>query len=305
MVYKSDIRKVSRVSEAAEFPQVILIDNFNGCNLRCSICDHKNMQNYRRIQIMDIGLYKKIIDEIAVIKPDARVWEIFFGDPFLCKDMAARIRYAKDKGLKDVVLNTNGVLMTVERAKPFIQAGLDAIYVGMDAATGETYSKIRVGGDFDKTVQNVLDYRDLLKKYGNGRQKLFVQFVISDVNEHEADDFKDFWVRQGVNVKIRPKLSWAGLIEATNLRDNKEINRRPCYWLMRVINICADGEVALCSVDVHCKVKCGNVMNKTIKEIWNERLKEYRAMHNEARFDELPEICLKCMDWQSTYADFY
>jgi len=304
MGYKSNISKADRTQEAVDFPEVILIDNCNACNLRCSMCDHKNMKEYRKVQIMDLGLYKELIDEIAIENPNARVWEIFFGEPFMCRDMAKRIRYAKERGLNDVVLNSNGVMMSEKRAQAVIQAGLDAMYVGVDASTAQTYDKIRVGGDFKKAVDNVLVYRDLLAKHGNGKQKLFVQFVVSDINEHEVKEFEDFWKKRGVNIKIRPKVSWAGLVEATNLSRNEEVSRKPCYWLMRTINICADGQVALCSVDVHCRVRCGDVNTHTIKEIWQGALKKYRSMHNDGRFDQLPDMCRECSDWQSGYAEF-
>jgi radical SAM protein with 4Fe4S-binding SPASM domain len=304
MGYKSDITKADRTQEATEFPRVVLIDNCNACNLRCSMCDHQNMPEYRKTQLMDIALYHKIIDEIALENPQARVWEIFFGDPFMCFDMASRIRYAKEKGLQDVVLNSNGVRMTKTRAQAVIEAGLDAMYVGVDAATQKTYDRIRVGGDFTKAVHNVLQYRDLLEQFGHGAQKLFVQFVVSDINQHEVDDFIAFWKKAGITVKIRPKVSWAGLVEANNLQANENLARKPCYWLMQTINICADGEVALCSVDVHCQVKCGNVKDHPLKEIWQGRLKTCRDLHQESRFGELPELCKNCRDWQSGYAEF-
>ncbi len=302
-MFKSQRTKANRISEAVRFPEVILIDNCNACNLRCSMCDHRNMKRYRRIQIMEMGLYKRLIDEIAAENPGARVWEIFFGEPFICRDMPKRVRYAKEKGLKDVVLNSNGVLMTRERAKAIIQAGLDTMYVGIDAATEGTYNKIRVGGKFSRAVENVLQYRDLLVRYGNGQQKLFVQFVVSDINESEVKDFERFWIEKGVNVKIRPKVSWAGLVDATNLQENDQVARKPCYWLMQTINICADGQVAFCSVDVHCRVKCGNVNSQSIKEVWQGKLKEYRRMHREGKFDHLPQMCRGCSDWQSAYAE--
>ena len=216
MSYKSDIEKANRIKEAVDFPEVVLLDNFNGCNLSCSMCDHKNIRNYRKIEMLPLALYKRIIDEIAATNPAVRVWEIFFGDPFLIRDIADRVRYAKDKGLTDVVTNTNGVLMTPERSEAVIRAGLDAIYVGVDAATQETYDKIRVGGDYEKTKSNVLRYRDLLKQCGRPEQQIYVQFVLSDINEHEVDAFKQYWTSEGVKVKIRPKISWAGLIEAKN-----------------------------------------------------------------------------------------
>lgn len=305
MSYKSDLEKVTRTVDRDDFPLVLLLDNLNACNLKCSMCDHKNMKKYRRTQRMEIGLYCKIIDEVAERNPSCRVWEIFFGDPFLLKDMPERIQYAKDKGLTDVVLNTNGCLMSAEKSEAVISAGLDAIYVGIDAANEETYNKIRIGGDFRTTVQNVLKYRDVLKTHGNGAQRLYVQFVVSEFNEGEVEEFKSFWVSEGVGVKIRPKVSWGGLIRADNLRPNEEISRKPCYWLMQTMNICADGEATLCSVDVHNKVKCGNVSEMSLAEIWQGRLKELRGMHRAGRWHELPEMCRECRDWQSTYAEFY
>jgi len=303
--YKSNLGKVKRIEEAVDFPKVILLDNTSACNLRCSMCDHRNITKYRKIQMMDMGLYKKIIDEIAVEKPSARIWEIFFGDPFLCRDMPERISYAKDKGCEDVVLNTNGVLMKAEWSRQYIEAGLDAIYVGIDAANKETYEQIRIGGDFEKAVQNVIAYRDLLKNYGKPSQKLFVQFVVSEVNEEEVEVFKRFWNEKEVNVKIRPKISWAGLVKAENLIDNETIQRRPCYWLMQTMNICADGRVALCSVDLHCRVPSGDVTQKSLKEVWKDGvLSKYRNMHSEGRYEELPEMCRLCSDWQSAYADY-
>ncbi|MBW2340813.1 MAG: radical SAM protein [Deltaproteobacteria bacterium] len=304
MTLKSDFGKANRTEEAAAFPAVILIDNCNACNLRCSMCDHKHMKRYRRVQLMDMGLYQKLIDEIARENPQARVWEIFFGDPFMCRDIASRIRYAKEKGLRNVVLNSNGVLMTPERAYAVIEAGLDAMYVGIDAATEETYNKIRVGGNFKRAVENVIQYRNLLAERENDDQKLFVQFVVSDINEHEVDDFKAFWKEEEINVKIRPKVSWAGLVDATNLQNNEQVIRKPCYWLMQTINVCADGRIALCSVDVHCRVNCGDANEQSIRELWQGRLRDYRAMHREGRFDDLPDMCKRCSDWQSGYADF-
>jgi len=304
MTANNDLNKADRSGEAVGFPAVILIDNCNACNLRCSMCDHPNMTKHRKVQIMDMGLYRKLIDEIAVENPSARIWQIFFGDPFMCRDMPERIRYAKQKGLTDVVLNTNGMLMKPEKARAVIEAGLDAMYVGIDAAKADTYEKVRVGGKYETAVANVLAYRDLLNEIGRPDQKLFVQFVVSDINEDQVEDFKAFWTSHGVNVKIRPKVSWAGLVSADNLRENEQVERRPCYWLMRTINICADGRTALCSVDVHCRVPCGDANTNSIKELWQGQLREYRAMHKEGRFSELPEMCRGCRDWQSGYADF-
>ena len=61
MSYISDVGKLICASEAEESPEVILIDNYNGCKLRCSISYHKDMRKHRRIQRMDLELYKEIL----------------------------------------------------------------------------------------------------------------------------------------------------------------------------------------------------------------------------------------------------
>jgi pyruvate-formate lyase-activating enzyme len=298
----NDLSKINRTTESKGFPDVVLLDNFNGCNLTCSMCDHKNAINYRPIHKMDWKLYTKLVDEIAMEKPGCAVWEIFFGEPFLCNDMAKRIEYAKAGGIKKVLLNSNGVFMTEDRAEKVIQAGLDAIYIGIDAFKEETYNRIRIGGDFKKVINNVIRYKELLDNWGKN-QKIFVQFVESEYNSGEVEDFKKFWQEKGIGVKIRPKVSWVGLIQANNLSQDNQTKRVPCYWLMRTINICSDGSVAMCSSDLHCRMKCGDANVSTIKELWNGQLADYRKMHLEGRYDLLHPLCRSCMDWQSTYSE--
>ena len=69
MGYISDISKANRIQEAVNFPEVVLIDNCSACNLRCSMCDHKNIRKYRAIKTMARPLYTKIVDEIAQENP--------------------------------------------------------------------------------------------------------------------------------------------------------------------------------------------------------------------------------------------
>jgi len=288
------MRKLTNID--TEFPKVILIDNFSGCNLKCSICDHKNITRYRKVERMKLTLFSKIINEISDIDKDTRVWMIYFGDPFLCYDMPERIRYAKKEGLTDVVLNTNGVALTTSKAIDYINAGLDTLYVGIDAFLPLTYKKIRVGGDYMLVVRNVLEYRDLLEEYGTGTQKLYVQFVETSLNIGEKDRFCAFWKEFGVAVKVRPMVSWGGLI-ANGIKPLKD--RVPCGWVMDTLPILSDGRVAACATDVHGRLILGNIKNKTIREIWNGSHKLVRKLHYNKYWDKLPRLCKKCTDWNS------
>lgn len=282
------------------FPEVILIDNISYCNLKCFMCPHKNMK--RKPGIMSWDLYKKIIDEIAVENPSARVWITFFGEGLMLRDLDERISYAKRKGLKDVVLNSNGNLLNEKWAERLIKAGLDAMYVGIDAYEKDTYEKIRVKGNLHNVVKGVLKYKELLDKIGTKNQKIFVQFVEMPENEKELESFIKFWNMHNIPVKIRPKVSWAGKVEAKNLKDYEF--RLPCNWAMNTINISDQGKVCMCAVDLNCEVTFGDIKTHSIKKIWNTSLKEFRLKHLEKKWSELPDLCKNCKDWQSSYASY-
>ena len=124
-----------RLQDTGDFPKVILIDTVSYCNLRCSMCVHKEMT--RKKGIMGWDLFTKIIDEIAETDKGVRVWMVFFGEALLLKrrkpSIFDKITYAKKKGLLDVALNSNGNLLDEEAARGVIESGLDAIYIGLDA----------------------------------------------------------------------------------------------------------------------------------------------------------------------------
>jgi radical SAM protein with 4Fe4S-binding SPASM domain len=295
-----------RLEDAGDFPKVILIDTISYCNLRCSMCVHKDMT--RKKGIMPWSLFTKIIDEIAKENRNTRVWMVFFGEALLLKrkkpSIFDMISYAKNKGLTDVVLNSNANLLDLEASEGLIRSGLDAIYIGIDAITPETYAKLRVGGNYQKAVHNTIHLIEVKKLLNSNKPEVFVQFVEMDDNKEEEEDFIDFWKKQGAIVKIRPKVSWAGEINAPNLILNNK-DRWPCHWAMQTMSITDTGKVVTCAVDLDAKFVAGDINKYFIKEIWNGKLKELRVLHKAKSFGGLPNHCRDCKDWQSARSDYY
>ena len=114
-VYQSQLKQ-RRLEDSGAFPKVILVDTVSFCNLKCSMCVHKDMK--RKPGFMSWELFTKIIDEISENDKNARVWLVFFGEPFILKrkkpTIFDMIKYCKEKGLTDVVLNSNANLMDEE-----------------------------------------------------------------------------------------------------------------------------------------------------------------------------------------------
>ena len=291
------------MNENLTFPKVVLIDTVSYCNLRCSMCFHKDMK--RKKGIMEWSLFKKIIDEVSRNDKSTRVWMVFFGEALILKRTKPSIfdmlSYAKRAGLKEVVLNTNGVLLDRESSEKLIDAGLDGIFIGIDAFCEETYEKIRCGGDYRRVVQNVLDLIDVKQKKGADKFKIQVQFVEMEENRRERDAFTQYWLSKGVDVKIRQKLSWAGLSgEAAGGSWDK---RHECYWIMDTMSITDTGDVAICAADPEARFVAGNLARQSIREIWNGKLKEMRELHKKREWEKLPYPCNQCGDWEVSYKD--
>lgn len=303
---REDQIKRGRLEDAGDFPKVVLIDTISYCNLRCSMCVHKEMT--RQKGLMPWELFTKIINEIAETDKNVRVWMVFFGEALIRKKrkptIFEMIAYAKSKGLTDVVMNSNANLLDNEAADRLIESGLDAIYIGIDAFKPETYAKVRVGGNYERTVNNVINLIRLKKEMNSNHPHVYVQFVEMDVNRNEIEDFIKYWTEQGATVKIRPKVSWAGSIDAPNLvLDNKD--RWPCYWAMQSMSITDTGKVVTCAVDLDARFIAGDITSQSLKEVWNGRLKELRKFHINKEFHLLPPVCRDCRDWQSARAEYY
>lgn len=284
------------------FPSVVLVDTTSFCNLRCSMCGHRVMK--RKKGRMSRELFDKVVDEIAEVNPAARLWMVFFGEALILKKVGIydMIAYAKRQGIRDVVLNSNGLLLDEEATARLIEAGLDKIYVGIDAFSSQTYEKLRVGGEYRMVVENVNRALRMIEESPTKKPKLIVQFVEMDQNDKEKKDFIAYWKRQGASVKVRPKVSWAGTVEARNLTATE---RYPCHWVMDCAIVAWDGRVVLCAVDYDGRFVAGDVNRESLQSIWQGSLKGIREMHRNGDWDSLPQICRGCKDWQAARQDTY
>ncbi len=248
---------------------------------------------------MEMSLFRKIIDEIAAEALGTEVWMTYYGEALILKDkIGAMIAYSKRQGLTNVVLNSNAMLLDEKMSAMLIDSGLDRFIVSMDGFTKETYEKIRVGGNYAEVLANTLNFLELLQRRKCVRPKLEMQFSVLEENEHELVDFKRYWNDKGVHVKIRPKASWAGRVEAKNLDPRKE--RVPCKWALNHGAILWNGDLVACGVDSEGLFVAGNVTISTIKEVWNTSHAAFRMTHLEKRWQDLPDVCKHCLDWQTT-----
>ena len=90
--------------------------------------------------------------------------------------------------------NTNGSPITTARSKRILDSCLTRIRFSLDAFTDKTYKKVRVGAiDLDKVKRNIFNFLDLKEKGGYKLPVVGVSFSKLKQNEHELEQFKEYW----------------------------------------------------------------------------------------------------------------
>ena len=103
---------------------------------------------------MTFDLFRKIVDECAELGiTHVRVHN--YGEPFVDRQLVEKVRYAKQKGIQEVGMISNGSLITEEVARGMIEAGLDAINISVDASGKEVFESTRIGLKYDKVIANI------------------------------------------------------------------------------------------------------------------------------------------------------
>ena len=134
--------ELAKKREIRDYPLQVDLEMSSKCNLRCPMCYTTTDEFLEKVpsKYMDIELYKKIIDEIA-----GKVFAVrlsFRGEATLNKNFIEAIKYAKDKGIKEVSTLTHGKKMTGEYLEKVIDAGIDWITFSIDGM-GQDYHEIR------------------------------------------------------------------------------------------------------------------------------------------------------------------
>ena len=174
----NSVYKFKRHKSVLDYPPYLLwIEPTNRCNLACVMCTNvdipKEMRGY-----MEFGLFKKIIDEAKDFVFDINLF--LGGESLLHKEIFQMISYACSKGLK-VCLNTNATLLNDKVSKGLMDAGLDVLTISFDGYEKQIYESIRVKANFDKTLNNIINFLDEKKRKGN--KKPYTVFQVIEFND--------------------------------------------------------------------------------------------------------------------------
>lgn len=177
--------------EAFIGPQVIVLDPFHRCNIKCAHCFVHNPLIRHSPEFldrkMDLQKFKEIVDDAAELRTDRIILQ-GDGEPMLHPDFLEMIAYVRTRGIKPLFF-TNGSLLTREIAEKLMELEVREIYCSLPAGTAETYSKVCLvperDGLFQRTVENMRVLMELKKTSGKQFPRLIMTHVIHSMNFHE------------------------------------------------------------------------------------------------------------------------
>ncbi len=292
--------------EAAElknihsYPIQLDIELNASCNLRCPMCpiSAESPKGKGKSTWFSFELYKEII--VDGVKNGLKALKLnYINEPLIRKDIFKFIEFARKEGVVDIYMSTNGVLMDADMCKKLVRSGLTRIQISIDAINQETYDVLRPGGDFNKVLKNI----DLLlteRESANSVTPLVrVNFVRTELNEHQVDEFINIWKDKvdmvGIQEFIKPTTSIIEIKSRTST--NKKKLDFKCSFPFKQMVINNEHQVLPCCTFWGESLTMGELKDVSdLKSIWNgKRMQWLRKMHQEGRYAEIPE-CNQCVN---------
>lgn len=281
-------------SKVSELPPRIIMDLRTDCNLKCPMCIVHGQTDDPRLKAwlrrdMDIDKARKVLDEVMSIKP--MVMSSLWSEPLLVRNYKDHVRNIKDRGMT-LAMNTNGLTLTEDMARFLVEMKVDAIAFSIDATTKETLKKVRGIDKLDK-LHAAVD-RMLAARGDAALPRIGVSFTVQPANEHEREDFVQFWTQRVDFVRV-------GELFEDGKFPNVEIEgpRRACPALYSTMAIHANGNVSYCCLDGFGETSVGNVFEEGVGAVWNgEKLNTVRHYHETGQWDRVP-FCKNCERWAS------
>jgi len=287
-------------------PPSVKIELTSRCNFNCAFCAHS--QKHRKNQDMDRGFYRSLVAELAALGVK-EVGMFFLGESTILPWLPWAIAEAAEHNFDLVFLTTNGSLVTKDKARDYMVAGLGGLKFSLNYASPHQMS--RVAGVKPQLWQDVIDN---LKGAYRVRQELgadcgiYVSYIEYDDQQagemepvlREVRDFCD-------EMYSLPLYSQATLAEsqeraegwaptpgnrgrAGNLRDPL-----PCWSIFKEGHVTVDGRlVGCCFSHEPERFDFGDLTQGRFMDAWNSpAARALRSAHLQQ--DVVGTACEKCV----------
>ena len=274
-----------------QWPIEISLGLTSYCNLLCKMC-YRNYLPDNGKQYMPLGIVDEIVRQCKELDI-ASFWLGSFTEGLLHPDILYIIRKCGEVHALDYWFTTNGTLLTEDIARAMIESGVTKLHVSLDAATPETYKKIR-GGNLEIVEKNVRRFLQIRNEMSSELPMLRVTMVEQDENRGEIDAFVNKWTGVADIVDVQ-KLTDYSILQNDELdRESYKHTFFDCYYPFYQLSVTYDGRIWPCPCPVFNSGHPVYLKDMTLKEYWNSKeiLDIVHAIKNN---EDYYDCCLKCL----------
>jgi MoaA/NifB/PqqE/SkfB family radical SAM enzyme len=269
------------------------------CNYNCIICPREKLT--RKIETMDFKLFKKIFDKINLETSQYNILTFSgLGELLLDKTLEDKIVYAK-KHNYNILMLTNGSLLTVDRFKRLEDVGVDSVRVSVYGDTPEIYNMIhgtKNTDSFQRVKENLTEISEL-----KSRTSLIITYnVVDGCNDSALESWIEYWKDKVDLLEVWRPHNW---VDGRNYRSIQQKKNRTCGrpWTTP-LQVQVDGTVNMCCFDYDGKLILGDLKTQTLKEIFESSMfKKILKHHETGDFGESGLICENCDQRNSDKSD--
>ncbi len=181
------MRRFAREQTPAPPLRMVAWEITRGCNLSCIHCRALSGEGPYPGELTEEECLQ-LVDDIASFSNPIVI--LTGGEPLLRPDVYRIAEYGTEKGLR-MVLATNGTLLTEEKARRLVAAGIRRISISLDGADAESHDQFRgVNGSFEGGLRGIR----YAKKVGLEFQ---VNTTVTQHNLHQVPQILDLTVDLG------------------------------------------------------------------------------------------------------------
>ena len=271
--YRKTWDAANRFEVVTEYPLFIHFDIRQNCNLMCVHCLHRypvRLKGFYKGSLSWNGYKRVVLESEEHNCPSITICGL--SEPLLMPDFEEYIKYAHNHGFIDIMINTNATLLTEERAKSILDCGLTRLRFSIDAASPETYAKIR-GSGYRKIIKNIEGFLELKEKMGYKLPVTGANFCELSLNEHETDRFVALWEDKVDMVTVQrfapiiPEKELDALYPNSQLGQVEALESFRCVQPFQRVVIRNNELYPCCFLDKNLKI--GDLKNDTIYKAWN------------------------------------
>ena len=281
--------KIYRTSK----PLCLDIEVASVCDLACPFCYREHIVTPDKV--IDEKLCYELIDQAAELKiPSIKFnWR---GEPLLHPKLSNFIKYAKEKGILETIINTNATNLTIENSNKLIESGLDLIIYSFDGGTKETYEKMRPGrfqkNSFSKVYENIRNFHKVRNEKKAKLPFTKIQMILTEETFQEVESFYELFDDIVDDVTVNQYTERGGKLSDLSGKEKKDYEkllskydlplgtpymrdifgslkisrkRKPCEQPFQRLLVTYEGKVAMCCYDWGASHPVGFASNKAFK----------------------------------------